>query len=204
MLLTMSSVFPHSGNATHFKQMIAQPTELDSKNHSIRALTHGTKRRWRPGMKIHFWMGNPRNKKGRPWIHDFTPDYKAFHGEDPIVQATEDVAIYTSRHNEKTCRAVVYIGKRIEVTAFRDFNQEGPDLATGNIPMISRLAKNDGFKTVDDFLSYFHYRNHKGLTTLFKGQIIHWTKGLLYDKRKAQTIEDPKQKWDTFASLLSR
>lgn len=49
-----------------FKPQFVEPIKAGTKIHTIREDKKG---RWKPGMKIHFWNGNPRNVKANP--HQF-------------------------------------------------------------------------------------------------------------------------------------
>lgn len=66
MLLTYSQIFPW-GAPTNFESKISGGWEIPAtKKHTMRLGD-----RFKPGGKIHFWMGNPRNKHQHPWIHGF-------------------------------------------------------------------------------------------------------------------------------------
>ena len=49
-----------------FKPQFVEPIKNGTKIHTIREDKKG---RWKPGTKIHFWNGNPRNVKAKP--HQF-------------------------------------------------------------------------------------------------------------------------------------
>lgn len=49
-----------------FKPQFVEPIKAGTKIHTIR---EDKKERWKPGMKIQFWNGNPRNVKANP--HQF-------------------------------------------------------------------------------------------------------------------------------------
>lgn len=97
--------------------------------------------RWREGMKIHFVINNR------------TKDRFQF---APVIECTgvqEIGIIYDGKWG--TLPTVVIDGIKYN-TYLRDFR------------VIQKLAKNDGFESIEDFFKYFNED--------FKGQIVHWTK----------------------------
>lgn len=48
-----------------FNPQFIEPIKAGTKIHTIRTDIKGS---WKPGMKIHFWVGNPRNVKENPYL----------------------------------------------------------------------------------------------------------------------------------------
>lgn len=121
-----------------FKDLILSGEKI----HTIR---EDKKMRWKPGMKIQHWMGNPRNVKKEP--HQFA---------EGICQAVRDVVI-TRRYDRP--EPVVFM--------FETYEHEGRFLLKNEI---YELAKNDGL-TIDEFREWFVPESLPD----FRGRIIHFT-----------------------------
>ncbi len=120
-----------------------------TKIHTIRA---DPKRRWKPGMKIQHWRGNPRNVKQNP--------YQFAEGECKGVQEIEIFRI---------ARPALAPGNAIIISiAARIREEDGWRWLTDN--EVELLAKNDNL-TLDEFREWFVPDN----SPTFSGRIIHFT-----------------------------
>lgn len=129
MLLTFSK--------TEFEQLIKDCIKI----HTIRA---DKGQRWKVGSKIHFWMGNPRNTKGK------NKPYQFGIGE---VSRVEKIEMYFAIHEDWQTDKV-YIGNN-------------PVLKT--IDELNLLAKNDGFENWEQMKLWFDNPNKQ-----YFGKIIFW------------------------------
>lgn len=119
--------------------------DMDPKLHSIRADKKG---RWKPGMKIHMVINNRTKKRLQ-----FAPVLE-------VKSVQEFQVVYFSEKNK--IRAVVYIDGVLQGEAFWINCQFKFASIT-----LERLAKNDGFDSVNLFFEWFDKD--------FTGKIIHWT-----------------------------
>ncbi len=104
----------------NFKDRIIKGIKI----HTIRKDKH---KRWKVGMKIHFWLGNPRDKSGCP--HQF--------GEAYVTQI-EDIAIIPSMPGYNKHGDIVIIGKEV----INDTDE------------LNELATKDGFNDWDEMRSW--------------------------------------------------
>ena len=118
---------------TYSQDSFVEDIKAQVKIHTIRA---DPKRRWKVGMSIQHWRGNPRNVRQNP--------YHFYNGICKGVQKIQILNIFDDRE-----------GVRIDGVMLND-------------EQIEMLAKNDGFKTVDDFWNWFGMND-------FEGVIIHFT-----------------------------
>jgi hypothetical protein len=102
------------------------------KIHTIRA---DPKRRWKVGMAIQHWRGNPRNVRQKP--HHFA---------NGICKGIQEIRIFNIFNDRD--------GVRID----------GVLLTPGQI---DRLARNDGFKSVDEFWEWFGMQDFVGVIIQF-------------------------------------
>ena len=117
---------------------------LGNKNHTIRKDEHN---RWRPGMLIHFAIGNRTKKR-----YQFAPVVKCV--------STQTIQI-------KWIGTFINIG--IDEKPYLTFNTAASwSMGLKNdYSKICELSKNDGFDNLQGFLNYFN--------TDFTGKLIHWT-----------------------------
>lgn len=137
MLLTFSS--------DDFVQKIKDRTKI----HTIRADKHD---RWKVGMQIHFWRGNPRNTKSHPY---------AF-GEG-VVEKIE----YIQMKKHIDWFSIRIMNHKMEQIVFSEYTYDH-----------SILAKNDGFEEVSSFFGFFFPVGLKG-DLIWEGKIIHWEQSSL-------------------------
>lgn len=180
MLLTYSRLSPWKSE-TDFKAKI----QTQQKIHTFR-----DGKRWRSGMRIDFWDESPRNTRKVPPPAPIvvSPSCATFWGvfkdkegnpiEKPLVAAVEDykwefwdVVEGMEGYNPEATRQIGYdlwIGER-------HIDEK----------LINLVAKRDGFESVRDFVNWFDWsRTKKGVDSL-EGQVIHWVKGKVYDKERA-------------------
>ncbi len=105
------------------------PVNYNSKIHSIRK---DEKNRWRPGMKIHFYINARQNN-----MFWFAPVL-------PVVSIQKINIEYLPSLNNKICK-VVWIDDNIFYDEGFNFNQKG----------MLEFVNNDGFDTIEDFFDYF-------------------------------------------------
>lgn len=129
MLLTFSK--------TEFRTLIRNGVKV----HTIRDDKHN---RWKVGTKIHFWLGNPRNTRGKAKPYQFGV------GE---VSRIERIRMDFS-YGEDWQRDVVYIGEEIRLNKNEELND---------------LAINDGFENWEQMKQWF--LNDDGQ---YFGKIIFW------------------------------
>ncbi len=137
MILSFKTVFPW-GEQTNFQQKIKD----GSKIHTIRRDPHC---RWKPGMQIHMATGIR------------TKNYNCF-DDNKQCKSVQSIKINYYRDGE--------ILRCIEIIIDGDlfYSQSGHgSFGAGNL---DKLARNDGFDSVDDFLRFF--------CDDFEGRIIHW------------------------------
>ena len=108
--------------------------------------------RWKIGMKIHFWRGDPRNKRGDPETDPF------FFGLGQ-VERIEHFEIFADQN-------------------FIKIGQYGPDpdyeILRGKYKL-DEIARRDGFKTWKEMKKFFDNQ-------YFTGKIIHWNpKNCIFD-----------------------
>lgn len=116
------------------------------KKHTLR---DDTGKRWRAGRSIQHWMGNPRNKRRNPLIHEF------YSGECVSVQ--DITMIYSKDHD------------RITIIIHNWYNVDNMNRI---LPQheVRNLIANDGLSR-EEFISHFF-----DSTGTWKGRIIHFTK----------------------------
>ena len=134
------------GKPTHFVQKIlacnpgGYADAFKPKKHSIRG-----GERWKPGMKIHMAIGVR------------TKDYFQFNGDgiglDKVI-STQKIEIKYENSNSDF-PTVIIDGRRFNI------------FVNADVPVLERLALNDGFESFGNFLDWF--------SSDFSGQIIHWT-----------------------------
>lgn len=126
------------------------------KIHTIRT---DSKRRWKPGMKIQHWRGNPRNVKQNP--------YQFAEGE---CNGTQDIYIQSKRKNFYGGRDFPMI--EVWIGTFSTGSRQ-PYTANGRWitdEEVQLLAQNDNL-TLDEFREWFVPDNQP----VFQGRIIHFT-----------------------------
>ena len=120
-----------------FKDLIKQGI----KQHTIREDKHN---RWKVGMKIHFWLGNPRNVHAKNKPHQFG---------NGICSRVETVRIEFKDLHPLEIHDIVRIGPYVLETS-----QE-----------LDALAKNDGFNNWSEMREWFDNDSRQ-----FIGKIIFW------------------------------
>lgn len=129
-----------------------------SKIHTIRG-DQGD--RWKPGMTIHFWRGNPRNVKQNP--HEF---------KQGTVVSIERIIIQPSR-------------RKVSVYSLDDdgYLEQFTTLTTDEVDL---LARQDGFESTRQFWAWFNPKTANEYQVgdapfyvsgedYFRGKLIHWT-----------------------------
>lgn len=137
MLLTFSK--------PQFKDLIKQGI----KKHTIRA---DKGNRWKVGTKIHFWMGNPRNTRGKNKPHQF--------GEG-ICSEIRKIQILRS----PSFATLLIDDEEIE-TIWKDDDSFRVYSTEADCPIFYQLATDDGFDSISEFLEWFN--------TDFEGKLIYW------------------------------
>lgn len=137
MLLTFSK--------PQFKDLIKQGI----KKHTIRA---DKGNRWKVGTKIHFWMGNPRNTRGKNKPYQF--------GEG-ICSEIRKIQILRS----PSFATLLIDDEEIE-TLWKDDCSFTVYSTEYDCPIFYQLAIDDGFDSISDFLEWFN--------TDFEGKLIYW------------------------------
>lgn len=132
---------------SYSKDSFVEDIKTGRKKHTIRA---DPKRRWKPGMKIQHWRGNPRNVKQNPY-HFADGECKNVQQvwiiPDPVAENGISVMIGTFDESGRWVRSK-YLKER-EILA---------------------LAENDAL-TIDEFRDWFLPPGTKS----FFGRIIHFT-----------------------------
>lgn len=113
-----------------------------TKIHTIR---EDKKCRWKVGMKIHFWRGNPRNNKGVNKPYPFM-----IPGEEPVVKRIDDIRIYLEPDN--------YLLIDVNGRTLGPYAHDS-------------LIMNDGFYGNTSFKKWFLPDGKREFT----GRLIHWT-----------------------------
>jgi hypothetical protein len=151
-----------------FKPQFVGKILSGEKIHTIREDKTG---RWKEGMKIHFWCGNPRNPSKNPYQF-----------KEGICTGVQDIAfdVLDCKDIQDTNYALFIDTKEKIYKGVKDV-----DLISGSISIwkdkikqlyddsdvIINMAKNDGFDRVADFLNFFTINDYG----IFEGKIIHWT-----------------------------
>ena len=137
MLLTFSK--------PKFESLIKDEVKI----HTIRA---DKGNRWKVGTKIHFWLGNPRNTRGKNKPYQFgegicseTKKIQIIHSPNFVSLLIDDEEIETLWVDDKS---------------FRVYSTET------DCPIFYQLATNDGFNSMSEFLEWFN--------TDFEGKLIYW------------------------------
>ena len=200
------------GRESGFEEKIGDPGLFQPKVHTIRSLTYhkdgSSSRRYEPGQRIHFWMGNPRNRHTCSWMKPFSPawgncyrwidskgnpalrpgsdSYRPELGKDhpkPVIYATEDIRFDWKTTDDRKV-FLIWIGKSLMITGFL---VDTGEWRSSHMGTLNYLSMNDGFFHTTDFLKYFIGGSESGI---FIGQIVHWRKGYCYDKENAETLEE--------------
>lgn len=117
--------------------------KVPPKIHTIRT---DTKNRWRVGLNIHFVINNRTPKR-----FQFAPLLP--------VKSIQQISI--KYENSNSDFPTIHIdGKKHSI------------FVTSDVPILEKLAMNDGFESFGKFLDYFH--------SDFDGKIIHWTDFVYY------------------------
>ena len=168
--------------------------------------------RWKPGMKIHFYIGTPRNPSSDPqrffvnldvadfWVHQWGK-------EKPVVQ-TKDFLIMRGLNLFDPPNIEYYLPAvaNVEKIIIRNLRGEWPTVQVGRKILtaaeIVTLSQNDGFELVEDFFDWFrkpvrviaYWSDVKGkhvykneVPDEFEGQIVHWT-AFVYDSETAEKL----------------
>lgn len=194
-------------------QGIEQNTEFEyriKRREKIHTIRKGN--RWKPGMKIHFWMGTPRNPGSDPqrffvdlyvcefWVHQWGKEKSIVQTKDFLNNRGLD--LFDPPNTEYYLPAVANVEKII----IRNLRGEWPTVQVGRKMLtaaeIALLSQNDGFDLVEDFFDWFRkpvrviaywnevkqkhvYKNE--VPDEFEGQIVHWT-SCLYDPETAAKL----------------
>lgn len=134
-----------------FKEQFVQSINNGTKIHTIR---EDSKDRWKEGMKIHFWKGNPRNVSKKPY---------------PLVMLEKDSVVKSIEHI-----FITWNGYQIEVSVGDDHYCH---CYLYKRSFVELLAKNDGFESLGAFEKFFYEAiQQKPITQRhISGKIIHWT-----------------------------
>ncbi len=124
-----------------FKPQFVEPIKAGTKIHTIREDKKG---RWKPGTKIQFWNGNPRNVKAKP--HQFQSGI-CTHVEDIIIDFVWDDVLVYSRNILST------------------------ELHT-RISKLNKFAQDDGFEDWKSLKQWFE--NEYPQNKMFTGKLIYF------------------------------
>jgi hypothetical protein len=102
--------------------------------------------RWKVGMKIHFWKGNPRN----PSVHPYA--FQINHGET-VVKSIQKIKIISFSDESDLFHCEIWVDGQMLTNA-----------------QMEELATNDGLG-IYTFKKWFA----PGMLDTFHGKIIHWT-----------------------------
>ena len=129
-----------------FKPEFEQKIKEGTKIHTLRS---DNADRWHKGRKIHFWVGNPRNKSKNPRQFDF--------GVCTGIQ---------------WCKLSLYDRKILIFPINLAMNELPPLSSTeGYKKLSSDFWKNDGFDCEDDFWNFFQNME----SPVIYAKIVHWT-----------------------------
>ena len=179
MILSFMQKLPW-GAPSHFEEMIKREMKI----HTIRMGN-----RWKPGHKIHFYSGNPRNGGTRIKVPHKAASYWHYHES------------LTDRHIEEMKMSCQGLDQRVAVPAvaatedivLRLNRSSTLEVEIAGTPITGRdmlaLASCDGLE-LEDFKRYFAWRLNSGDEV--RGQIIHWKEGSLHVPDKAQVYQPKK------------
>lgn len=129
---TVNFIFHHQDTQTmiltYSLDRFVDAIQSGTKIHTLREDPH---RRWKPGMKIQHWRGNPRNTRGK---------VKPYHFADGECKGIQDITIY---RNGTGIPTVYVFPKRGELS--------GRMLSDAQV---EQMAKNDRL-SVDEFREWF-------------------------------------------------
>lgn len=160
---SISAIYPELSNQyiRHFfpQHRMKFGCDWDETNHPRVAKKHTIRKdernRWKPGMKIHFVINN-RTKN----FFQFAPVIECKSVQKIEIKDVSDLEVrernFLQRVYVESLKETFYKAWRVEV--------DGRKLT---IPEVWKLAKNDGFESVDEFFNWFN--------SDFTGKIIHWT-----------------------------
>ena len=114
---------------TYSKEVFKHRILDRTKKHTIR---EDKSRRWKAGRSIEHWLGNPRNKKHNPDIHQFGKD---------VCQCVQAITIVNSKDSGK----MVYVYDKTHTLHPKRLS----------VDQIEILAINDGFDNTEDFWNWF-------------------------------------------------
>lgn len=129
----------------HFEQSIKDCIKI----HTIRA---DKGNRWKEGMKIHFWLGNPRNTRGKNKPYQFGEGICSETKKTQIIHAPSFVSLLIDDKEIETLW--------VDDKSFRVYSTES------DCPIFYQLATNDGFNSISEFIEWFN--------TDFEGKLIYW------------------------------
>lgn len=153
--------------------------------------------RWKPGDKIHFWSGNPRNVKQNPYA--FNPsvdrvDWWLDSETGKILQNTDlmkggfhgcpDLAVYVPLVAAVELAQIWIHAGDMEVFILADKNGiKYEQLKKGKL---GEFCVKDGFWSYNETAKFFQFEAEARKVPAFKGQIIHWSEKTVYNPHAAQ------------------
>ena len=171
--------------------------------------------RWNPGMKIHFYIGTPRNPSSDPqrffvnlgvaefWASPYSTGKKGFRINSKRDLFDKRLSLFDPPNTDyylPVCAAT-------EKIIMRNLRGEWPTVQVGRKMLtaseIVTLSQNDGFELVEDFFDWFrkpvrviaYWSDVKGkhvykneVPDEFEGQIVHWTTHL-YNPETANVLK---------------
>jgi len=111
------------------------------KVHTIRVDKHN---RWKIGMKIHFWLGNPKNNRGKTKSYQF--------GVGEVLRIEFITMLFANNEDWQ-----------------QDFVKIGEDIILITKDELNALAENDGFDNWEQMKNWFENSDNK-----YVGKIIFW------------------------------
>lgn len=109
-------------------------------------LRHDTGKRWQPGMKIHFWLHNPRTKKYHPDAHQFATGK---------CGSVNDIELSIQYYGSGGCKEPIpdeLIDHAMILIQYADGHIE---------QQLEDFAIADGFDDLKEFIKYWGIGNHK-------------------------------------------
>lgn len=189
MILSFSRNWPW-GEPTNFHSQI----RTGDKCHTIRA-----GERWNPGDKIHHWINSPRTPAKNPHRFSVSFDQAAYwhvtHQDIPegIYSADEMKALFPTQDvvPHEVAVPVVYATEPIAIDnhgngmmIFVGDTREPHTLLIGK--RLKQIITKDGFQSEKEMNRFFSANATK---YHFKGQLIHWQEGNLYNEQTANILQ---------------
>ena len=144
---------------TFSKQQFVDRIKSGIKIHTIREDQHN---RWKPGMSIQFWFGNPRNVKSKN---------KPYHFANGVCIAVDNITL-GYLYDEANGKFFKAFSSKVDPHIVRHFEEiYGKFWGDPVNELVGKLAINDGFDDADEMYSWFF----DGGVGTFTGRLV-WFK----------------------------